>query len=359
MTGNRERVIKSYWGSDAAWRVLKTGASGLVMLLVLLGLAGIGHAQEPPASEATEGCLPCHASVSQGIMYDWERSLHAMTTPADALLKEKLARRVSADSIPGHLMTTTVGCAECHTMNPEKHNDTFDHNGYQVHTIVSPEDCATCHPVEKGQYEKNIMSYAHIILTNNPVYHSLMASINGFQDFDGTGTHLVDPDDLTEFESCLYCHGTEVMVQGTEARETILGKMEFPVLTGWPNQGVGRLNPDGSMGSCTACHTRHQFSIQMARKPYTCSECHKGPDVPGYKVYEVSKHGNIFSSLGKSWDFDEVPWVVGKSFTAPTCAGCHVSLLVDGGGEVVIERSHQMNDRIWWRILGVIFGEHV
>jgi len=147
-----------------------------------------------------------------------------------------------------------------------------------------------------------------------------------------------------------------VMVQGTEARETILGEMEFPVLSGWPNQGVGRLNPDGSMGSCTACHTRHQFSIQMARKPYTCSECHKGPDVPGYKVYEVSKHGNIFSSLGKNWDFEEVPWVAGKSFTAPTCAGCHVSLLVDGGGEAVIERSHQMNDRIWWRILGVIYA---
>jgi len=48
--------------------------------------------------------------------------------------------------------------------------------------------------------------------------------------------------------------------------------------------------------------------------------------------------------------------VVGKDFTAPTCATCHVSLVATGNGDVVIERSHQMNDRLWWRILGVIYA---
>jgi len=28
----------------------------------------------------------------------------------------------------------------------------------------------------------------------------------------------------------------------------------------WPNTGIGRVNPDGSAGSCSACHTRHRFS---------------------------------------------------------------------------------------------------
>jgi hypothetical protein len=200
------------------------------------------------------------------------------------------------------------------------------------------------------------MSFAHVILTENPVYGSLIASVNGIQDFDGTSMLLSDPDEGTNFESCLYCHGTEVTVQGTTTRETVLGEMEFPVLSGWPNQGVGRLNPDGSMGSCAACHARHQFSIQTARKPYTCSECHKGPDVPAYRVYEVSKHGNIFSSMNKDWDFENVPWVVGKDFTAPTCATCHVSLVATGSGDVVVERSHQMSDRLWWRVLGVIYA---
>ena len=126
--------------------------------------------------------------------------------------------------------------------------------------------------------------------------------------------------------------------------------MKFPILSGWPNQGVGRVNPDGSLGSCTSCHSRHKFSIEMARKPYTCAECHKGPDVPGYKVYMVSKHGNIYSSISKDWNFKNVPWVIGKDFKAPTCATCHVSLIVDENGNVIVNRTHKMNDRIPWRI---------
>ncbi|NIM98179.1 MAG: hydroxylamine oxidase [candidate division Zixibacteria bacterium] len=356
MSGNRSKLVRRRTSSDKACRAFKVIGPDLLAILVLAFPLNLLHAQEARVSEATESCLPCHASVTPGIVADWEKSLHSEMTPADAVVKEKLGRRVSADSIPDDLKTTTVGCAECHNMNPEKHRDSFEHGGYQVHTVVTPEDCAACHPTERSQYEKNIMSYAHINLTNNPVYHSLITSINGIQDFDGSSTTLTDPDEETDFESCLYCHGTEVMVQGTTSRETVLGEMEFPLLSGWPNQGVGRINPDGSMGSCAACHTRHQFSIQMARKPYTCSECHKGPDVPAYKVYQVSKHGNIFSSLGKEWDFDAVPWVVGRSFTAPTCAACHVSLLTNSSDEVVAQRSHQMNDRLWWRIFGVIYA---
>ncbi len=298
----------------------------------------------------------CHASVTPGIVADWERSLHAKVTSGEALQKKKLEHRVSAKSIAEHLARTTVGCAECHISNSEKHMDTFNHEGYQVHVVITPEDCSICHPAERVQYEKNIMSYAPINLTNNPIYHSLLTSINGTQDFDGISTSLEDPNEQTNFESCLYCHGSEVLVQGLTSRETIFGDMEFPILSGWPNQGVGRLNPDGSMGSCSACHTRHRFSIQMARKPYTCAECHKGPDFPAFKVYQVSKHGNIFFSAGDEWDFESVPWVVGKDFTAPTCATCHASLIVTQDGEVVTQRTHQMNNRLWWRIFGIIYA---
>ena len=48
----------------------------------------------------------------------------------------------------------------------------------------------------------------------------------------------------------------------------------------------------------------------MARKPYTCKECHVGPDVPAFKVYTASKHGNIFSARLAGWDFESVPWKV-------------------------------------------------
>jgi len=46
----------------------------------------------------------------------------------------------------------------------------------------------------------------------------------------------------------------------------------------------------------------------------------------------------------------------GEDFRVPTCATCHVSLIVDSNNNVIIERSHQMNDRLAWRIFGLIYA---
>jgi len=307
-------------------------------------------------SAATAQCLDCHSGISPGMVSAWKLSRHARVTPGEALKKPERERRISAASLPNDLAGHSIGCAECHTRNPEKHADTFEHNGFQVHVIVSPEDCATCHPTEAKQYGQNIMSHAYGNLMNNALYRDMTRVINGIQVLTGKQVTIRPPSPETEADSCLACHGTKVEVKGTKARETSMGEMEFPVLGGWPNMGVGRLNPDGSKGSCSSCHTWHQFSIEMARKPHTCSQCHKGPDVPAYAVYQVSKHGNIYESMGKTWNFEAVPWTVGKDFTAPTCASCHVSLVVTEGGEVVAERSHRMNDRLPWRIFGLIYA---
>ena len=307
-------------------------------------------------SEDTNACIECHRSVHPGIVADWERSRMAKVTPRAARSMILKKRRVSFEEVPSKLASVVVGCAECHTMNPEKHQDTFEHNGYHVHVVVTPEDCATCHPVELSQYSKNLMYNAVGNLKNNPVYHGLVDSALGVQSFKNMKTTLKRPDDQTYADACFYCHGTVVEVKGTETRKTAQGEMSFPILSGWPNQGVGRINPDGSKGSCAACHTRHQIAIEMARKPSTCSECHKGPDVPAYKIYSVSKHGNIYSGLGKSWNYKAVPWTVGKDFSAPTCATCHGSLLVSEQGDVVAERTHQMSSRIAWRLMGLIYA---
>ncbi len=335
------------------WRVMM-----LLMLLLFVACfsAQVVFAARGRISRATEACIVCHVSLHPGIVGDWERSRMANVTPAAARSMVLKKRRVSFDNVPENLARIVVGCAECHTMNADKHQDTFDHNGYQVHTVVTPNDCATCHPLEVRQFAKNLMSHAHGNLQNNPVYLGLANATNGMQSFKDMEVSSKSPDEETDADSCLYCHGTVVQVRGTEARLTTQGEMTFPVLSGWPNQGVGRVNPDGSKGACTSCHSRHQFSIEMARKPYTCSECHKGPDVPAYKVYVVSKHGGLFSALGEKWNFKAVPWTVGEDFSAPTCAVCHVSLVTTGDGEVVVERTHQMNDRLSWRIFGLIYA---
>jgi hypothetical protein len=188
------------------------------------------------------------------------------------------------------------------------------------------------------------------------MYRALSASINGTMQFKKGKFTVLPPDPDTEAESCLYCHGTRLSVNGNETRDTDFGEMSFPKIDGWPNQGVGRENLDGSLGTCSACHTRHQFSMEMARKPYTCKECHVGPDVPAFKIYSASKHGNIFSAMNRYWDFKPVPWTIGRDFTAPTCAACHISLLANTDDEVVVERTHQMSDRLPWRIFGLIYA---
>lgn len=313
----------------------------------------------PAVSEGTRECLSCHAEVTPGIVADWEHSLHYRVTPGEGLKRSLLGRRVSADNVPETLRGTVVGCAECHLLRAEDHRDTFEHNGHRVHIVVSPRDCATCHPEEEHQYSQNIMSRAHANLKENPVYHGLVEEVNGTLSFTGESVGTAAPSNRTNADACFYCHGTVIGVGLVEARATDMGEMPFPVLSGWPNQGVGRVNPDSSKGSCAACHTRHRFSIEMARNPATCSECHKGPDVPAYPVYLVSKHGNIYAALGDTWNFTNVPWRIGTDFTAPTCAACHVSLLVSGEGngeKTVAQRSHRMNDRLGWRIFGLVYA---
>ncbi len=328
----------------------------VAVLLSLFVAAPIGATAAAPMSEDTESCIECHSSVTPGIVSDWKRSRHAMITPAEGLEKSELKRRISVKKAPGGMADHSVGCAECHTMNAAEHKDSFEHNDFNVHVVVTPKDCASCHPAEVGQYGKNLMSHAYGNLKHNTLYTSLVNSVNGMQVVQ-EGKFIQSPaDESTNADSCYYCHGTVVTVTGSETRETEQGEMRFPVLGGWPNQGVGRINPDGSMGSCTACHARHAFSIEVARKPYTCSECHKGPDVPGYKVYQVSKHGNIFSSQNKSWNFHAVPWTIGKDFNAPTCAACHISLITSSEGDLIAQRTHQMSDRISWRLLGLIYA---
>jgi len=321
-----------------------------VLVLTTTGLRGQSLSPE------TENCLICHRQVTPGIVADWESSRHSQITPAQGMQKSTLEQRISAGSVPDSLMNVVVGCGECHRLLPDTHTDTFNHNGINVHTVVTPNDCAVCHPQEQGQYLQNKMAHARTNLTNNATYQDLLQTVNGLQAFENNEITLYHAREQISDMSCFYCHGTQVTVDGITTRQTSFGAMEFPNLTGWPNQGVGRINPDSSKGSCTSCHARHSFSIEMARKPYTCGECHKGPDVLAYKVYEASKMGNIYSSHKDDFDFTAVPWTVGQDFTAPTCATCHVSLVVDENGNELAFRSHQMNNRLYVRLFGLPYA---
>jgi hypothetical protein len=291
-----------------------------------------------------------------GIVHDWFSSRHSQTTPADALKKPGIERRISVDKLPDDLSAYAVGCYECHSRNPEKHKDNFEHMGFKINVIVTPNDCKTCHPVEVTQYAGSKKANAIKDLMGNPVYHALVDTITGVKKVVNGRISTEKPSDKTLHETCLGCHGTKVEVKGLKNVTVEMGEITVPNLTNWPNQGVGRENPDGSFGACTACHPRHAFSIEVARKPYTCAQCHLEPDVPAWNVYKESKHGNIFHAKYSEWNFDAVPWTVGKDFKAPTCAVCHNSLVVSPSGAVLAERTHDFGARLWVRLFGLIYS---
>jgi hypothetical protein len=335
---------------------MRQAYSIVIVCVLFLFTTGTAFGGDAPVSDATQECLDCHAVFHPGIVADWQKSRHAKVTPTAAIAVEELRQRMSSRNVPESLQGTSVGCAECHTLRGTAHADTFEHNGHEIHVVVSPDDCATCHATEREQYSKNIMAMAEKNLSENKLYADLQRSILGTAEVKSDRIHFTPANDMTRADACYYCHGTRLRVTGTESRDTDAGELEFPVIAGWPNQGVGRVNLDGSRGACSACHTRHRFSIEMARKPYTCKECHVGPDVPAYKVYSASKHGNIFASMNAEWDFNKVPWVIGEDIQAPTCATCHISLTVNPDGDVINPRTHQMSDRLGWRIFGLVYA---
>jgi len=106
---------------------------------------------------------------------------------------------------------------------------------------------------------------------------------------------------------------------------------------------MGNVYPDESTGNCSACHTRHKFSLAEARKPFACASCHLGPDHPDIEIFENSKHGHIYNTQGDEWDWETAPgaWEPGD-YRGPTCATCHMS----GIGELLT--THNISERLYW-----------
>lgn len=328
----------------------------LAVIILIPGFSKVNN-KNMNLSEETQACLECHENVSPGIVADWRKSLHSTSTVEKALMKKEIERRISISAPTSEkLKSVEIGCYECHGLNGKEHKDNFDHFGYSINVIVTPNDCRTCHPEEVKQYSHSKKAYANEILEKNPVYSLLMNTLTGVDEINGGTFKKSGASHLAKGETCLACHGTVLTVSGMTDVESDLGTIQVPKIENWPNHGVGRINPDGSYGSCTSCHPRHSFSIEIARKPYTCGQCHLEPDVPAYNVYKESKHGNIYESKEEGFNFSNVPWTPGKDFTAPTCAGCHNSLLATKEGEVIINRSHDFGARLWYRIFGLVYS---
>ena len=122
----------------------------------------------PPTSEETQVCILCHKNYTPGIVEDWLKSRHSKNTPEMARKKSPIERRISSEVIPDALQSTVVGCYEFHSLNASAHKDNFEHFGFRINVIVSPNDCKTCHSVEVDQYSVSKKAHALENLQQNP-----------------------------------------------------------------------------------------------------------------------------------------------------------------------------------------------
>jgi len=222
-------------------------------------------------SKEGKQCLECHEASTAGAVAQWKGSRHAVAG---------------------------VDCYSCHRAN-ESDPATFNHYGLKIAVIVTPKYCARCHQNEVQQFENS--------------RHAKAAQFIG--SLDNMLGEIVEGGPAAA-NGCRQCHGSEVKYKDE-------GKFDFAT---WPNSGIGRVNPDGSLGSCAACHGRHSFSSAQARQPENCGKCHLGPDHPQAEIYNESKHGIQFRANITKMNLESKSWIVGKDYSAaPTCATCHMS----------------------------------
>ena len=227
-----------------------------------------------------------------------------------------------------------VSCYDCHVV-PKSHPSAIQCPGIKgtniyISPLVSPKTCAKCHPTEVEQFTKS----GHARLASRPVVDvpKLQKLQYYFEGGEFAGVPKKDPRTTAPRETgCIVCHGGKI----------ILGPDKKPI-SGWPG-GIGTRYPDGGVGSCVACHYRHTFSLEQARKPETCGRCHLGPDHPDIEIYLESKHGQLYLAHGEKWRWNSAPetWEPGD-YTAPTCATCHMS------GIGALKTTHNVNERLKW-----------
>jgi hypothetical protein len=217
---------------------------------------------------SSKDCVNCHGQSTPGIIEHWKGSTHA--------------RR-------------GVGCTECHQAN-EGDVDAFNHHGQLIATIVTPRDCSRCHTLEAEEFQRSHHAKAGNIL--HSLDNFLAETVEGSREPFNPHSPTPGRPDVTKVNGmasaqsgCHQCHGSMVGIESTDGK--VLTVKDFkpddkgkptmpeavarikkdaegrPVLAAgsWPNTGIGRINLDGSRGSCSACHSRHDFSPRRARRP--------------------------------------------------------------------------------------------
>jgi hypothetical protein len=249
----------------------------------------------PALVEATGKCAECHRHQTPGVVAQFERSRHA---------------------------GKGVTCLDCHQPGPGSAG--LDHHGFTIAKVLTSQTCASCHATEYDQFARSRHA--------GPAW----AAVHGTSGFS--------PAQVAQGER--YHKGwidrTPMGIGALEGSSALTSGCDSC-------HAIGRPNGDGSFGTCTNCHSRHNASVTLAREPATCGQCHMGPDHSQVEIYEESKHGALFHAQQASMRLDAPPALLKASdMSVPTCATCHMSGL-EGAGQ-----THDTTERLSWYLFAPI-----
>jgi hypothetical protein len=237
---------------------------------------------------ASGKCAECHYRLQYSIVHEYEMSVHAQKH---------------------------VSCLDCH--QPAANQKRNEHHGFLISLQLTSMNCRGCHePI----YQEFLRS-RHAAVSWAAIYgeQGLSTEQTNFAEQYNPGYAKRPPHPFTTLE------GTTAMTSGCQQCHSI-----------------GRPNADGSIGTCTACHTRHTSSVAIAREPRTCGQCHMGPDHSQIEIYEESKHGVMFNAQAALLNLAKAPdQLTTRDMWLPTCATCHMSGI--NGNKVTHDPSERLS----------------
>ncbi len=240
---------------------------------------------------ATGQCADCHRQRHYSVVHEYEMSVHAQKG---------------------------VSCLDCH--QPMDAQEKLVHHGFVISKHLTASNCRNCHDREYRQF-----------------LQSRHAAASWAAVFGESGLSKEQVDFAEQFHpgSCKRPANPLVKLEGQEAITSGCIKCH----------SVGKPNSDGSIGTCTSCHTRHVASVAVARLPTTCGQCHMGPDHSQLEIYHESKHGVIFAAQKDLLNLSKDPvQLTSKDMFVPTCATCHMS------GLNGLKSSHDTSERLSYKL---------
>jgi hydroxylamine dehydrogenase len=195
-------------------------AFALIVAAFLINRARPKAETDQPSAElvrATGKCAECHARTQYSVVHEYEMSLHA---------------------------SKGVNCLDCH--QPAEHQEKKDHHGFVISTQLTAGNCRSCH---ESIYQQFLHS-RHAAPAWAAIYGEkglTPEQVNFSETYQPGGTRRTA-------HPFVQLEGGSAMISGCEQCHS-----------------VGKPNPDGTIGNCISCHTRHSTSVRIARLPSTCA----------------------------------------------------------------------------------------